>query len=137
MQNENIETQEGGRAYPEAMDGLPENANEKENIALVENENKESYNAIPKAKPSKALDSAITLGVEKIITLKADRALINAQIKEVVEGLEGRGILRDALTDTIKKMEWTEAKRESYALGCKISGNALGIMEQTELFSVN
>jgi len=150
VNTEILDTNKGGRAYPDAQDGLPENANEKAVIEMVDDDflnddkevggrevDNEDYRAIPAAEPGKKLNAAITSGVDKIIKLKAERTLINAQIKEVVEGLEGQGILRDALKDTIKKMEWTEAKRHSYNLGCNLSGNALGIHEQTELFSVN
>jgi len=147
MNTEEIDVNANGRAYPDAMDGLPQNANESEAINeisddgfihddLDNDDNHAEEKSIPPAVRSKKLDAAIVKGVEKIIKLKADRSNINTQIKEVVEGLEAQGILRDSLKDTIKKMEWTEAKRESYKLGCNISASALGIMEQAELFEV-
>lgn len=146
MNTEEIDINTNGRAYPDAMDGLPQNANESEAINEIsddgfihdglDDDNHIEQKSIPIATRGKKLDAAIVKGVEKIIQLKADRSNINTRIKEIVEGLEAQGILRDSLKDTIKKMEWTEAKRESYKLGCNISASALGIMEQAELFEV-
>jgi len=144
---EEIDTSVNGRAYPDAVDGLPQNANESQMVNEISDDgfihddldNDNNYaeeKSIPAVTRGKKLDTAIVKGVEKIIKLKADRTNINTRIKEIVEGLEAQGILRDSLKDTIKKLEWTEAKRESYKLGCNISASALGIMEQAELFEV-
>jgi len=146
MNTQEIDLQKSGQSIVEPIDGTPKNYNDLEALELGDDDGedldddeaaKEKFKAIPPAKPSKKLNSDIVSAVEKIIQLKSDRTILNSKIKEIVEGLEAKGILRDALNDTIKKMEWTDAKRESYSLGCKLSGNALGIMEQTELFAVN
>lgn len=140
-----------GRAFPDAIDGTSRSFNErninkqtkkamtmkKDNDAVVDaeyvNDQDDEISNIPAAKQGKKLNSAIRAAANKVLALQQDRKAIQADIQSIIEDLESKGILRDSFKDTLKKMSWSKAKRDSYNLGVSISGNAVGIMEQTEL----
>lgn len=136
-----ITLKKGGRAFPDAVSGLPANANELNEISedfidMDDDDTDSKEKTIPKAIIGDKLNADIVEAAERIIELREDLKSINKKIKQVFTGVEQKGILAESLKHSIKSMSWSDAKRESYKFGCDISGNALGIMEQTELFSV-
>lgn len=89
---------------------------------------------LPPIQRSAELDQAINKAVDEIIDLQTQRKTLNAQVQEIIERMETKGIPRAALKATVRKMKFTEDQRRAYDTAMLITCSAVGIPIQADIF---
>lgn len=139
-----METQEneilnmrGGRAYPNAVDGMPQSVNDRiENKPEdIHTDDDENSNTTSLPTQGSELNQAIVDACEDISVLKSERKSLNAQIQAVIESIEAKGIPRKAFKMCLINIDMTEDQRAAFDLGVVITRGAVGFPIQVDLFS--
>lgn len=128
----------GGRAFPDAIDGTPKNYQEREALENPEMLNEDDHdiddNALPTPVVGAELDRDIVEACQEVIEWKSERKEINANIQAVIERMESKGIPRAAFKVCLANMEMTEDQREAYDRGIMITRGAVGLPVQADMF---
>lgn len=102
--------------------------------AYDELQDEEVQESSPRLMRSPELDQEIREAVDEVIGYKQERDEINAQIREVVERMETKGLPRAAFKAILKESELTEDQRRAYDTALLVGRSALGIPLQSDLF---